>query len=55
MLYEIRRDGETVCRSSLPRCGYCAQRLKEMIASGYRYYIDGKLQRRLEAGNGEAD
>ena len=55
MEYEIRREGETVCRSSLPRCGYSAGGLKDMLASGYRYYIDGKIQRRLEAGNGKAD
>lgn len=46
--YEIRRDGETVCRSPIPMCGYGAKMLKEIIAAGYRYYIDGKLQRKVE-------
>lgn len=46
--YEIRRDGSTVCRSSIPRCGYPAKLLREMIAAGFRYYVDGKLQRRPE-------
>lgn len=46
--YEIRRDGSTVCASSLPMCGYPAKLLREMIAAGYRYYVDGKLQRKAE-------
>lgn len=46
--YEIRRDGETVCCSSFPRCGYSAKLLREMIAAGYRYYVAGKLQRKVE-------
>lgn len=46
--YEIRRDGETVCRSSLPRCGYPVKLLKDMIASGFRYYVAGKLMRKVE-------
>lgn len=43
--YEIRRNGEKVCRSSIPRCGYSEKTLKDMIAAGYRYYADGKMQR----------
>lgn len=47
--YEIRLDGSPVCRSSLPRCGYPVKLLRDMIAAGYRYYIGGKLQRRVDA------
>lgn len=47
--FEIRRDGETVCHSSLPMCGYRREQLKSMLNAGYRYYIDGKLQRKVEA------
>lgn len=47
--YEIRRDGEVVCASSLPMCGYTPKRLREMLAAGYRYYVNGKLERKVEA------
>lgn len=40
--YEIRRGGVTVCRSGLERCGYSEKQLREMIAVGYGYYVDGK-------------
>lgn len=40
--YEIRRGGLTVCQSSLERCGYSKKLLREMIAAGYGYYVDGK-------------
>lgn len=46
--FEIRRDGDTVCVSSVPRCGYSAKLLREMMADGYRYYVNGKLQRKVE-------
>lgn len=46
--FEIRRDGETVCTSPLPMCGYTPKRLREILAAGYRYYIDGKLQRKVD-------
>lgn len=46
--FEIRRNGETVCASSLPMCGYTPKRLRGMLADGYRYYCDGKLIRKAE-------
>lgn len=45
--YEIRRGGETVCVSSLPMCGYDLKRLRGILADGYKYYVDGKLQRKV--------
>lgn len=47
-LYEIRRGGETICTSHVPRLGYTPKRLREMVADGYKYYVDGKLQRKIE-------
>lgn len=46
--YEIRKDGEIKAASPIPRLGYSARLLRQMAADGYRYYIDGKLQRRIE-------
>lgn len=46
--YEIRLNGETVCASSLPMCGYPMKRLREIMANGYRYYVDGKMVRKIE-------
>lgn len=48
MIYEIRRGGETICQSNLPMLGYSAKLLRQMVADGNRYYVDGKLQRRVE-------
>lgn len=48
-VYEIRRDGVTVCASSLPMLGYSVKRLRGLLADGYRYYAGGKLQRKIEA------
>lgn len=47
--YEIRLSGETVCVSSVPKCGYSAKTLREMLAAGYRYYVNGKMERKVEA------
>lgn len=47
-IYEIRRGGETVCRSNIPMLGYSAKLLRQMVADGYRYYVDGKMQRRID-------
>lgn len=46
--FEIRKDGETKAASPIPMLGYSARLLRQMAADGYRYYIDGKLQRRIE-------
>lgn len=47
--YEIRLNGETVCVSSVPKCGYSGKLLREMVAAGYRYYVNGKMERKVEA------
>lgn len=47
--YEIRLNGEPVCVSSVPKCGYSAKTLREMLAAGYRYYVNGKMERKVEA------
>lgn len=41
-IYEIRRAGETVCVSSLERCGYKPEVLRGLLSSGYGYYVNGK-------------
>lgn len=46
--YEIRRDGVTVCASSVPLCGYSPKMLRKIVADGYKYYVDGKYQRKIE-------
>ena len=48
MIYEIRRGGETMEHSSVPMLGKTVKQLRQMVADGYRYYVDGKLQRRIE-------
>ncbi len=47
-VYEIRKDGEIKAASHMPRLGYSARLLRQMAADGYRYYIEGKPQRRIE-------
>ena len=53
MRYEIRFEGETKCVSELVRCGYSKLTLKRMLDAGYRYYIDGKYQKKAESVNGQ--
>lgn len=48
IIYEIRRGSETMCQSIQPMLGYSAERLRRIVADGHRYYVDGKLQRRIE-------
>ena len=40
--YEIRRGRETVCVSSLEKCGYKPEVLRGIQSSGYGYYVNGK-------------
>ena len=47
MQYEIRRNGEKVCVSSLPCCGYPVRMLRDMLAAGYQYFVDGKVIRKV--------
>ena len=44
-IYEIRKDGQTYCRSTVPDCGYSKETLRNMKAAGYRLYENGKLKR----------
>lgn len=45
--YEIRRNGETVCVSSMPYYGYPAKTVRDMMAAGYQYAVDGKAVRKV--------
>lgn len=47
-VYEIRRGGETMEHSSVPMLGKTVKQLRQMVADGYRYYVDGKMKRRIE-------
>lgn len=48
-VYTLRKDGVTVCQSSLPDCGYSTEMLKELREAGYELYADGKKVRRGKA------
>lgn len=41
-VYEIRRSGTVVARSTLPDLGYPARLLRQMEADGYTVCVDGK-------------
>lgn len=41
-LYCILRGDVVLCRSSLPYCGYQPKTVRQMIADGHRYLVDGK-------------
>lgn len=40
--YKILRGDVVLCRSSLLCCGYQPKQVRQMIADGYRYLVDGK-------------
>lgn len=46
--YEIRRDGVTLLNSPIPLCGYSPKMLRQIVADGHKYYVDGKYQRKIE-------
>ena len=46
-VYEIRRGGETLEHSSVPMLGKSAKLLRQMVVDGYRYYVDGKIVRKI--------
>ncbi len=48
--YEIRKDGVNVCTSAIPLCGYTQKMLRQIVAAGYRYCVNGKIQRKIEEG-----
>lgn len=43
--YCILRGNVVLCRSSLPYCGYPPKQVRQMIADGHRYTVDGKEKR----------
>lgn len=44
-LYELRRAGATLCRSTIPNLGYPPQILKDMERAGLHRYCDGKRKK----------
>ena len=40
---EVRRDGEVICVCKNESCLYTAEIMKDMKASGYKFYQDGKI------------
>lgn len=40
--YCILRGGVVLCRSPLPWCGYPPKQVRQMVADGYTYTVDGK-------------
>lgn len=40
--YKIIRGDVVLCRSSLPYCDYQPKQVRQMIADGHRYLVDGK-------------
>lgn len=44
-VYEIRRSGTTLCRSTLPNLGYAPAMLKDMARHGLQLYCDGKKKK----------
>ena len=44
-LYEIRRAGVTLCRSTKPDLGYDPKVLKDMERAGLHLYCDGKRKK----------
>ena len=49
-LYEIRRAGVTVCRSSVVNLGYSKETLKDMERAGLHLYRDGKREKAASRG-----
>ena len=43
--YKILRGDVVLCRSSVPYCGYPPKKVRQMIADGHRYTVDGKEKR----------
>lgn len=43
--YCIIRGNVVLCRSSVPYCGYPPKKVRQMIADGYQYTVDGKEKR----------
>lgn len=45
--YCILRGDVVLCRSSLPYCGYPLKTMRDMMAAGYQYVVDGKSVRKV--------
>lgn len=43
--YCILRGGVVLCRSSQPWLGYPPKKVRQMIADGHQYTVDGKEKR----------
>ena len=43
--YCILRGDLVLCRSSVPYCGYTPKKVRQMIADGHQYTVDGKEKR----------
>lgn len=44
-VYELRREGVTVCTSSMPLLGYSPGQIKQMEKDGLRLYRNGKREK----------
>ena len=40
-IWEVRRDGEVLARSTLKYCGYTSLNMKIMKEAGYEFYLNG--------------
>lgn len=49
--FEIRKNGVTICQSSIPGCGYPPKLLRQIQSDGYGYYAAGKRMKKA----GETD
>ena len=49
-VYEIHRNCVTMLQSQIPLCGYSVKMLKKILADGHRYYVNGKMVRKIEEG-----
>ena len=49
-LYEIRRAGVTLCRSTVPNLGYSKKTLRDMERSGLHLYRNGKREKAASRG-----
>ena len=41
--YEIRLCGEAKCTSNIQFCGLSVKTIRDMMAAGYQYLVDGKV------------
>lgn len=46
--YELRRDGEVLCRGTAPNLGYTKARITELYKAGYRLFKNGKVVKLCE-------